>query len=157
MCSFFLWRSFLTDLSGANIEEDLLSLFCNMGGESPLLGDSMSSAAPADPAFWVLHPTAERLWQWRRVLGMSNDTWPDGSYVHKPWDCWGHAESDLLPMGGVQGGGAWGDTDFEGYTNGELYKLMDPLQSFLPYVYEDFEWPHCQEEGLPLDLNGSEQ
>ena len=40
------------------------------------------------------------------------------------------------------------------YTNADLWRLFDPtrLDSALPYVYEHFEWPHCEEEGYPRTL-----
>lgn len=29
------------------------------------------------------------------------------------------------------------------YTNMELYDLLDPRAADSPYVYDNFEWPHC--------------
>lgn len=29
------------------------------------------------------------------------------------------------------------------YTNGELYDLLRPEETDLPYVYDNFAWPHC--------------
>lgn len=33
------------------------------------VGEMFTSAAPYDPLFWVVHPTADRLLGWRRMLG----------------------------------------------------------------------------------------
>ena len=35
-------------------------------------------------------------------------------------------------------------------TNRELYEVADPHHSDLPYVYENFEWTHCEALGYTL-------
>lgn len=37
------------------------------------------------------------------------------------------------------------------YTNEELYKLLDPNEDNLPYIYDNFEWKHCAVEGADLE------
>lgn len=37
------------------------------------------------------------------------------------------------------------------YTNLELYSLASPSASYMPYIYADFEWSHCQSEGYDFD------
>ncbi|CAM9446404.1 unnamed protein product [Ectocarpus sp. 12 AP-2014] len=37
-----------------------------------------TSAAPYDPLFWVIHPTADRLLAWRRMLGRQGAEGDDG-------------------------------------------------------------------------------
>lgn len=29
------------------------------------------------------------------------------------------------------------------YTNENLYDLFSPIRAEMPYVYDNFEWPHC--------------
>lgn len=102
-------------------------------------GDLMNSGAPADPIFWTIHPTVsaqlrpdnlfgvitnavfglhqvDRLWQWRRINGMTNTSWPPSSqnYVHGG-DCWGHSEDDVTIFKNLF------DTDGHFYTNGEPF------------------------------------
>ena len=37
--------------------------------------------------------------------------------------------------------------------NADLWEIFDPtVDNEVPYVYEYFEWSHCQEEGYPLSL-----
>ena len=36
--------------------------------ESRHVGDLFTSSAPYDPLFWVIHPTAERFMNWRRMI-----------------------------------------------------------------------------------------
>ena len=52
--------------------------------------------------------------------------------------CSGHDAADLLPM------------EIEGRTmsNLEFWQYMNPLNGSLPYVYDNFRWAHCDEEGF---------
>merc|ERR1719198_1049031 len=74
------------------------------------------------------------------INGMDDMSWTSTS-------CWGHNEEDVT---------VWHeDIDSENdkrYTNAELMVLFDPTNSSVPYVYADFEWSHCAEEGYPSDL-----
>ncbi|CAN0267180.1 unnamed protein product [Laminaria digitata] len=42
----------------------MLNSLCDVGH----VGELYTSAAPYDPLFWVIHPTAERFLSWRRKL-----------------------------------------------------------------------------------------
>lgn len=133
-------------------------------------GEMYTSAAPYDPLFWVLHPTADRLMQYRRYLGMNgtkafNQTW---GYSHDPmapsdtgvicdWsdvqdkehklpvchvgECSGHAKSDLLPFT-IAG---------KTFTNGEFYQFMRPFNPNTPYMYDNFKWNHCEDYGIHIN------
>jgi hypothetical protein len=66
-------------------------------------------------------------------------------------DCYGHNKDDLL---------VWGDLDGHAFTNGQYYDYMNPKESNLPYVYDNFEWKHCAALGFdianrPGDEDGS--
>ena len=86
----------------------------------------------------------------RRPNGMESMHWPDG----KAWSvegtkisyCQGHDTGDILPFTFL----------FEGhdgpYSNKELVDLMDPTGADSPYIYDNFEWPHCLDEGYSVDL-----
>mmetsp|Transcript_88921 Transcript_88921/g.254212 ORF Transcript_88921/g.254212 Transcript_88921/m.254212 type:complete len:215 (+) Transcript_88921:20-664(+) len=141
----------------------LLTALCDPGH----VGEMYTSAAPYDPLFWVLHPTAERLLQWRRVLSAKgwkplNETW---GYAHHDdtsdlgrvcnWEpgaklatckvgtCPGHNADDVLPFEGLI-------VDGEMPTNAELYDFIDPTNPALPYVYDTFEYSHCARENLAI-------
>ena len=30
--------------------------------------------------------------------------------------------------------------------------VFDPTNASIPYVYDDFQWAHCAEEGIPIDM-----
>merc|ERR1711988_1275898 len=137
-----------TNAEGQDISEVFMRLLCNDFNDTvPQMGDLMNSGAPADPIFWTIHPTVDRLWQWRRINGMTNTSWPPSSqnYVHGG-DCWGHSEDDVTIFKNLF------DTDGHFYTNGELYAHMNPLNENLSTVYANFRWGHCQDVGYPIEL-----
>ena len=70
-------------------------------------------------------------------------------YVEE-WDtymqryCSGHSPDDVLAFQNL-----W-DEDNRYYTNAELYDLFDPRNPSLQYVYDTFEWAHCQKIGYKM-------
>lgn len=67
-------------------------------------------SSPLDPMFWVMHPTIERLWAFKHLLGtVADTTWPDDLTEYTAWDstktsvehnhCAGHGGSDVFPFG----------------------------------------------------------
>ena len=133
---------FLTASDGTDMTLTMLRLFCNdIAGMAPQIGDFMESASPSDPLFWPTHPTLDRMWQWRMINGMDDMSWSTST-------CWGHNEDDVT----VWHAGFEGGSTETRYTNADLMVLFDPTNSSIPYVYDNFEWPHCAEEGYPSDL-----
>lgn len=136
------------------------------------VGELYTSNAPYDPLFWPIHTTAERLMNWKRILTNLgyvdfDQTWgykhpantPSDTGVVCDWDridsaaatlprcevseCEGHAADDVLPSGNFTGAG-------EVYTNQEFYNFMDPYNADLPYLYDNFEWSYCDEQGYRM-------
>ena len=136
---------------------------CDGDGAKVFAGDHTESASPADPSFWPIHPTLERLTQAKLLAGGFSDvTWPSDSvndYVcdkaqcyetdsvtgeatldYKAACCYGHYENDQL-------------LDFitpdknagTGETNKETWDALDPTSSDygMPYIYSSFTWDHC--------------
>ncbi|CAM9131049.1 unnamed protein product, partial [Discosporangium mesarthrocarpum] len=131
-------------------------------------GDHVQSSSPLDPTFWPLHPTMERLWQYKVLSGtMTDTTWPDSSAVYTDEDgeeyeivvastdsgtCLGHGGSDKFPFGFGDHitdlmVNIWHEPKFEEYTNREVLAALDPNFNGLPYIYDTFEWTHCEEQG----------
>lgn len=138
-----------TNADGEDLSKVFMRLLCNDYDDmAPQMGDLMNSGAPADPIFWPIHPTVDRLWQWRRINGMTNETWPPASqnYVHGG-DCKGHSADDITVFKNLF------DSDDRFYTNQELYDLMDPREEgTMDAVFAHFRWGHCQDIGYPVDL-----
>ena len=147
--------------------EQILEALCDPGHA----GEMYTSAAPYDPTFWVLHTTAERLLQFRRLKSPEialDETWGfahmnaasdvgvvcDWSQVDAGVDtlptctaelCEGHGASDLIPFTNFLGKG-------ETYTNHQFYDFMEPNNDELPYVYDSFEYEHCDAIGVSMDV-----
>ena len=147
-----LLEKYTTTKHGTDISDIVLKMLCNDFAEiNPIIGDSLESASPLDISFWPTHPTIERLYQWRRINGFSNDTWVNNmarsvSFKNVGY-CWGHNGGDVLVWRNLV------DSNPGPYTNNDLWDIFDPtVDNEVPYVYEHFEWSHCQEEGYPLSL-----
>lgn len=110
-----------------------------------LLGDHIEAASPYDPSFWPIHPTIERLWQYKKLKGLFTDeTWPTSGLSTYQDTCTGHASDSTIPLEGL--------FEPETYmTNQELYTKMDPTTDAMPYVFADFEWAHCKDAGIDFD------
>mmetsp|Transcript_34736 Transcript_34736/g.43831 ORF Transcript_34736/g.43831 Transcript_34736/m.43831 type:complete len:115 (-) Transcript_34736:245-589(-) len=40
------------------------------------------------------------------------------------------------------------------FTNQELYDYVEPTNIDLPYMYDNYEWTHCEEEGISFKVRG---
>lgn len=68
--------------------------------------------------------------------------------------CFGHNEEDVQPFHDLFLEEAVSEREGEAssevptaknyYTNGDLYGLLHPGEMNLPYVYDNFAWPHCE-------------
>jgi hypothetical protein len=130
-------------------------------------GDHLESASPADPSFWPIHPTLERLLQAKYMSGgFSDNTWPTdpkadyicdkascydfdtGTYDYWGSCCYGHYENDkLLDAPNAN------RTGHVGWTNAEIHKATDPTSAeySMGYIYDDFDWDHCADLGLDFE------
>lgn len=127
-----------------HIYDSLLYLLCDPGH----IGSMFQATSSNDVTFWVLHPTLDRLWHWKRL---GNDSSFDES-----WDayhtCYGHNPDDLQPFQGLFGED-YDDDDLgtaRFYSNMQLYNLLHPENEDNPYVYDNFEWPHCNMLGYDM-------
>ena len=118
----------------------------------------------------------ERLWMFKRLTGTMTDlTWPDAdTYVLDEEagttslevlslygeDCAGHRGSDVFPFGlavddgdpgfmartGIKGDEVSGNS----LTNREILQALDPRVNKLSYIYDTFEWSHCDMDGIHM-------
>ena len=68
-------QSYTGDLTDEQWEE-WRDFVCEGDGAKVFVGDHLESASPADPSFWVIHPTLERLLHARYMAGFSTENWP---------------------------------------------------------------------------------
>merc|ERR1712146_705317 len=113
------------------------------------IGDQLESGSPSDISFWPIHPTIERLWMWKRLNGgFTDEVWRNSSASLYGQSCSGHRSDDLIPIEVFD----WRDSKLKLFSNADYYQLADPSQSHLPYIFADFNWPHCLLDPYNLDL-----
>lgn len=160
------WFKDEIDLTKYGVVDRMVDFICSGNAYKIFPGDALESASPADPSFWVIHPTLERLFQAKLFSGGFEDaTWPDdsqadfvctGNYCsdaetgergYHATCCDGHyANSRLL-------NGYTGDrTDHIGQTNGAVLDNTDPTSKSYKnkFIYDNFKWEHCYG---PSDIN----
>lgn len=140
-------------------------------GSQIFTGDHLESASPADPSFWVIHPTIERLFHAKLMSGgFVTDYWPihvnesqstyvcaknacynstTGSYDYHSDCCYGHYRDDQMMDADVGSRAV-----YTGATNYETLQATDPTSKEtyqMPYIYDGFTWDHCT-SSTGLDL-----
>ena len=122
-------------------------------------GDQLEAGSPMDPSFWPLHPTMERLWLFKKLAGgFTDEAWPSVDYATVD-GCHGHKAGDVIPFRfslKTQSSLSDGSSDPNSavpnnqtkYTNEELYNYMASGSPDMPYVYQDFNWDHCNSVAL---------
>ena len=131
---------------------------CDGDGYKVFVGDHLESASTYDPSFWPMHPTLERLVQFKYMGGMMLDwDWPteaktvcdkancvvDGVFDSFLQCCYGHYEGDQrldFTSGNTE--------SYIGPTNGQTMQDTDPSTAdyAMPYIYEHFNWDHCNQD-----------
>lgn len=147
-------QSWLYNKNGTFIGGEILQLLCNQVEKSaPILGDSLESASPYDPTFWPIHPTVERLFIWRMMNGFEDTHWKENSAWSvkgfKDGYCWGHNEMDVLTWPNY----LYDQTGPIGpFTNRDVWDILNPSTQKAPYIYDNFEWVHCEQFGYNVTL-----
>jgi hypothetical protein len=125
-------------------------------------------ASPADPSFWPIHPTLERLLQAKHMAGgflisdwgtnLTTDyvcdrpscyDYETGIYGQHDSCCYGHFFDDRMydaPNANR--------SNYDGTTNAEIHDWTNPTWNMykMPYIYDKFEWSHCLEyDGLDFE------
>lgn len=153
----------------ANVDQDgfedyWTDFICGGDGGRIFPGDHLESASPADPSFWVIHPTIERLFHVKLMAGgFANEKWytdpqkqnvcqkarclQDGHQDYHDTCCYGHYEGDRL-LDFITGN----TSNYIGQSNAELLASSDPRSEDYSnaYIYDNFEWVHC--EGNDFDV-----
>ena len=155
--------SSLSSYVPADLSEDQWNTWrdfvCEGSAHKIFVGDHLESASPADPSFWPIHPTQERLLQARFSNGGFWDfDWPEmgtkDAYVCNHFECYdddtlefktndasccyGHYEYDKLYYPGDR-------STFFGDTNRQVLEDLDAGSEKygMTYIYDSFYWDHC--------------
>ena len=141
-------------------------------------GDHLEAASPIQASFWPVHPTLERLYQYRELARpFSAHTWEANTdedktkYCNahgKGVGCEGHHPYDLTFWYSItkeirkdyDGTGSKKVYVKKHLTNEEVRSSISPLASksdasidqlssySIPYIYEHFDWKHCADLGV---------
>lgn len=149
------------------------NFICEGEGYKIFGGDHLESASPADPSFWPIHPTLERILHAKYMAnGFDTDVFPSdplNEYVCNKQTCYDpdHDTTD----DGHSGFGAWttccyghygGDqlmdapnadrTRGVGPTNYEILAWNNPTKDSyaMDYIYDSFTWDHCSDAGFDI-------
>lgn len=121
-------------------------------------GEQVEAASPLDVSFWPIHPTLDRLTQYRRLVKPFDDatttdaSWlgTSDSYCSTPkasFECEGHHPWDLTVFETDHYDPTSGRFVRRYATNAEIFDYSNPSDYKLPYVYDAFQWPHCDAAG----------
>ncbi|CAM9942282.1 unnamed protein product [Scytosiphon promiscuus] len=120
-------------------------------------GTHYGATSTNDPTFWVIHPTFDRLWHLIRLEDSEdmNESWISDN------SCYGHNPEDFTPFHDLflEGDGSvqsepedHAHTHVKGtksyYTNNDLYAMLHPSKMGIPYAYDNFDWSHCDAQGV---------
>mmetsp|Transcript_6339 Transcript_6339/g.19217 ORF Transcript_6339/g.19217 Transcript_6339/m.19217 type:complete len:696 (-) Transcript_6339:220-2307(-) len=117
-------------------------------GESTWIwGEQAGADSPWDPSFWPMHPTLDRLFQYKRLVDPETAIdWPTSPSRSCKWEeigaaCVGHRPRDLTAFTST----VLDDGVYESrqVTNIEMLRAADPRDYRLDYIYDDFAWDHC--------------
>ena len=112
-------------------------------------GDHLEAASPVEASFWPIHPTLDRLLQFKSLIQPFTDKSWSGEEMcttSASTNCYGHNPYDIT---------FWATTvksESGGYTsayrsNQEVREALNVASYQMPYVYDNFDWEHCESSG----------
>lgn len=117
-------------------------------------GDMFEAASPIEASFWPIHPTMDRLLQYKDLVQpFTNKAYLGADTLGKACledttGCRGHNAGDLTYWKSVflEADGTYSASY---RTNEEVRNALLPSTGDykLPYVYNSFEWKHCDDLG----------
>jgi len=163
-----------------NDDDKLMTLFPNLETRRALVvtvcesrwrwGDQSGAESPLDPSFWPMHPTLDRLYQYKRLLEPAmNLTFFDDDddrrfavstkKTKRRWttckyegflDCDGHREQDATLFEATVFSDEDGSYGSEVLSNIDVLKAADPNDYRFDYIYDSFAWDHCAATDAPF-------
>ena len=116
-------------------------------------GEHAGAESPLDVSFWPMHPTLDRLLQYKRLVNDFEDTTWEKTSLCKyaaTSPCLGHREDDLTAFKTHVQRDADGAFSLAYLTNRELVNMTDPRRHYaMTYIYDSFAWDHCPDGLLP--------
>eukprot|EP00595_Chromulina_sp_UTEXLB2642_P002204 CAMPEP_0196761056 /NCGR_PEP_ID=MMETSP1095-20130614/152_1 /TAXON_ID=96789 ORGANISM="Chromulina nebulosa, Strain UTEXLB2642" /NCGR_SAMPLE_ID=MMETSP1095 /ASSEMBLY_ACC=CAM_ASM_000446 /LENGTH=202 /DNA_ID=CAMNT_0042110105 /DNA_START=507 /DNA_END=1115 /DNA_ORIENTATION=+ len=144
--------------------EILRQFICYGDMHKIITGDQFISSSAADPAFWPIHPTLERLYHAKLMTsGFTSTSYPDDYHACSYPQCYDMETQEYgyhssccdghYSYGQMFDYDAVSRTQFIGLTNVEFLAATDATSTeySMSYVYDNFQWPHCTEHA---DIDG---
>lgn len=132
-------------------EADLfLRWTATMFSRFPQIGSmTATGTSPADPLFFAVHSAWERMWHYMRLTNAGDDddeAWNEFSGLEgddSSATCnWSKHAHSLLPWYNLT---SYTTSNPDGYyTNYELMELFHPANIELPFLFDTFDWGHCE-------------
>ena len=141
------------DVLGARRVASIVHVLCEA---DVLIGDQLESASPVDVSFWPMHPTLERLYHWKLLHwgGFEEVDWEPADVDVSVYgaDCAGHRADDTvhLDLETLVGDSGPKVAHEAALTNAQLLDAFDPNAASLPFLYDQFDWAHCDQLGVHL-------
>lgn len=120
-------------------------------------GDQLEAASPVDISFWPIHPTIDRLLQYKHMVRPFKDNaWPNPSEEDTcvtGGDCKGHNAYDLTFFRTTYYDSSEKTFKSSYITNEEVRSNHYPHSAYAAsFIYDDFLWDHCEETGHRFKL-----
>jgi hypothetical protein len=142
-------------------EQVVRKVFCET---KIILGEQIEASSASDVTFWPIHPTLERLTQYKQLVNPLTDTswYSKDDFSDFGWssdgcmwgdmldvDCTGHGEFDVTVGKTRYYDEVTGAYVMKYLTNRAMFELQMPKNSWkLSYVYDSFDYKHCEKEGI---------
>jgi len=141
-------------LSSKEMKDIAEEMYCN---HKYWPGDHLEAASPVEASFWPIHPTLDRLLQYKEsVQPFTSTTWTgddDGEACTTGGSkCKGHNQYDLTFWKASTQDSSTGLYNHNYHTNEEMRVSLNQDTYAMSYVYDSFTWDHCSEEGY--DFSG---
>lgn len=145
-------RANATWLNKLNHMDQMKTVTTILCGIPYISGDQLEAGSPVDPSFWPIHPTIDRLLQYKHMVNeFSYQGWdnPDGStqMCSDGNGCLGHNAYDITPFQSKVKD-KQGNYVMMHLTNAQLYEFAHPTNYSLSYGYDNFDWEHCDAQGF---------
>ncbi|KAJ1447541.1 hypothetical protein M885DRAFT_575794 [Pelagophyceae sp. CCMP2097] len=122
-------------------------------------GEHAGAESPLDASFWPVHPTLDRLYQYKTLVRdfPAAGAWaPEAAMLCKyaaNSKCVGHRAGDLTAFRSAVLEGGQRGAAFESafLSNSAMLDAVSPKHYKMRYVYDAFRWPHCSKDFPPAD------
>jgi len=118
-------------------------------------GDHLEAGSPVEASFWPIHPTIDRLLQYKSLVKpFTNMSWDSHNFtcIYTSTNCDGHNQNDLTFWKSTTYNSSSNQYEKQHLSNVEVRaaSMSASLEGGyeLPYIYSNFNWSHCEKVGV---------